>query len=555
MTHRRRPDWLPALAVLFVAALVLLQRDALRQWAYGITGEEDLLPQVRGLLQRASDLTRTPLALRPETPIAHAGVNPFGINTFLEQEVEPAKREQQLQLISAAGFRWIRQEFPWYDIEIHAKDDFEDRRFEPYRSAWDKYDNIVELAEQNNIQIVARLSAPPNWSRAAGDTEGPFAPPDDYNDFADYAYAVASRYAGRVDHFQIWNEPNIYPEWGDNPVNPEEYVDLLCRGYRAIKRANPDAVVLAGAIAPTASLTQRDMNDFVFLEQMYAAGFANCYDIMSVQGYGLWSGPTDTRLRPVVINYARNQFVRDIMVRHGEGHKAIWISEMNWNAVPPDSGIPPNFGQVTLDQQARFAPQAYQRAESEWPWVGVVFFWFFKRASDAEVNQPFYYFRMADPDFTLMPVYASMAEYANQPPVLYRGYHQEDHWALTYDDNWAIFPRADAALGQVAIGAPGATLTFMVDGGALYLVTPTPGTTVTLQLADQPPRTLALTTETTLLAQLPPGPTPVTLTVGAAPLTLDALIVRPPNTLAPLWPLAALILALLALYAIVRPRA
>jgi hypothetical protein len=37
--------------------------------------------------------------------------------------------------------------------------------------------------------------------------------------------------------------------------------------------------------------------------------------------------------------------------------------------------------------------------------------WFFKRATDAEKDQAMYYFRLADPDFTLMPVYEAMRVY------------------------------------------------------------------------------------------------------------------------------------------------
>ena len=33
---------------------------------------------------------------------------------------------------------------------------------------------------------------------------------------------------------------------------------------------------------------------------------------MSVQGYGLFSGPTDRRMRPVNINYGRNQFTNSV---------------------------------------------------------------------------------------------------------------------------------------------------------------------------------------------------------------------------------------------------
>ena len=43
--------------------------------------------------------------------------------------------------------------------------------------------------------------------------------------------------------------------------------------------------------------------------------------------------------------------------------------------------------------------------------LGTLNFWYFKRASDAEVDQSWYYFRMADYDFNLMPVYHSVKDY------------------------------------------------------------------------------------------------------------------------------------------------
>ena len=144
---------------------------------------------------------------------------------------------------------------------------------------------------------------------------------------------------------------------------------------------------------------------------MYDADAADCFDIMSVQGYGLWSGPTDHRQRPTHINYSRNVLVRDLMVQNGDAHKAIWISEMNWNPVPDEVLTAGYYGQVTLEQSARYAPLAYQRAQENWPWVGVINFWYFKRATDLEKNQEWYYFRMAEPDFTLLPVYHSMQDY------------------------------------------------------------------------------------------------------------------------------------------------
>ena len=112
------------------------------------TGEEAFFSQVKGLTDLAVDSVRPRLNTGDDIPVAPADVNPFGVNVFLEQEVDPAKRELAVQMAAEAGFHWLRQEFPWEDIEIHGKGDFEDRRHEPYRSAWDKYDQIVDLAEQ-----------------------------------------------------------------------------------------------------------------------------------------------------------------------------------------------------------------------------------------------------------------------------------------------------------------------------------------------------------------------------------------------------------------------
>jgi len=397
------------LSALLIAAIGLGLTRSFPPLAYSLTGEEQPLSQVRGLLDLAADAARPRPDLRPDVPVREANVNPYGINTFLQEEVEPAKREKQVQLIAAAGFHWLRQEFPWYDLEIHGKGDFEDRRNPAPVSAWAKYDNIVGLADKYGLEIIARLSSTPEWARTK--VTGSFAPPDNYSDFADYAAAVAQRYRGRVTHVQIWNEPNGNGEWGDQPVNPEVYTRLLCETYARLKAVDPDIVVLAAALTPTNELTGDNLNEFVYLQRMYDAGAGKCFDVMSAQGYGLWSGPTDHRLNPITVSYSRPLYLRDIMVRNGDAAKAIWISEMNWNTVPPDSGLPPNYGRVTLEQQARFAPMAYERAKKEWPWIGVIAFWYFKRADDSEKNQTWYYFRMAEPDFTLLPVYDSMKAY------------------------------------------------------------------------------------------------------------------------------------------------
>lgn len=405
--------------VLIIAALlivlVVLLVTAGRDWMFECTGEEQILSQVRGMMQLGSSYLRPQPKTSPNANIAYADVNPFGINTFLQDEVEVTKRERQVSMIADAGFHWIRQEFQWEDIEIHGKGDFSDRRnFPEGIDSWAKYDNIVDLAGQYGLEIIARLSNPPAWSRVNGDDDGAMAPPDDLADYEDFVSAVVDRYQGRITFFQVWNEPNIYPEWGNRNVDPEGYTELLCRAYDAIKTANPDAVVLSGALAPTLELSGRNMNDLVFLQRMYDAGAKDCFDILTMQGYGLWSGPTDKRQKPTSINYARNVLVRDLMVQNGDENKSIWISEMNWNPVPDEVMTQGIYGQVTPEQAARYAALAYERAEDDWPWIGVINYWFFKRATDLEKDQEWYYFRMVEPDFSLTSAYEAMKNHILQ---------------------------------------------------------------------------------------------------------------------------------------------
>jgi hypothetical protein len=122
-------------------------------------------------------------------------------------------------------------------------------------------------------------------------------------------------------------------------------------------------------------------------------------------------------MHPRVINFGRPQFVRDLMAANGDSHKPIWISEMAWNAVP-DAVADKRFGQVTLEQQARYTVRAYERIAAEWPWIGVANVWYFKRATDEWLTQgkPEAYFRLADPDFTTQPVYESLKQYLRREP-------------------------------------------------------------------------------------------------------------------------------------------
>lgn len=471
MTARQR-RWTLALVVLNVIVLValapafLVQREAIRQTLADWTGEEDFSYQLRALGFLALSLFQPPRNTADDAPMPYTDQPPFGVNTFFEQEVEESKIRTGMQLIHEAGFTFIRQEFPWEDLEQPKKGEFFDTKFN--HSTWDKYDRIVELASEYHLQIIARLDHPPEWTRADGHARGFFAPPDNYDDYGDFVAAVVSRYKGKIKFYQLWNEPNIYPEWGEQPVNAQDYTRLLKIGYTRAKQADPNAVIISAGLAQTLETGPRNVSDLIFLQQMYDAGAKNYFDILAVMNYGLFTGPGDTRADPSRTNFSRPILLREIMVKNGDANKPMWAMEIGWNALPLSFTDAP-FGRVTEQQQARYAAQAYDRAQNDMPWMGVMNYWFFKRAYDNERDQPFFYFRLFDPDFTPRPVYQALKDYTPTARWLGKGFHQESDWTLDYLGAWQGGSYGPGLTEQYNIGIKNDILRFAFHGSSVEL--------------------------------------------------------------------------------------
>lgn len=353
-------------------------------------------------------------ARRPETAdrvtVRPRVDNPLGVNTFLEQDVTLEARRRSIEMLREAGFGWIRQQFPWSSIEPVSKGQFVDRVIGV--DTWQVYDSIVDLAQANDIQVIARLDTSPPWARPGNDWM--FTPPDNLDDYGDFVELVARRYAGRIRYYQIWNEPNLSIEWGKRPVDPAAYARLLKVGYERIKRVDPDAVVLSASLSPTIEESDQALNELIYLQRMYDAGAAAAFDILSVQAYGLRNGPDDRRLDLGDVNFSRPMLVREVMVRNGDAAKAVWASEVGWNSQPESVPAPATFGRVSEELQARYTVRALERARTEWPWMGVMNIWFFRRPHQDEGDQPFFYFRLVDPDFTPRPVWWAVRDYAHQ---------------------------------------------------------------------------------------------------------------------------------------------
>lgn len=384
-------------------------------WLLGGSDPRDLPIELKhAWVAAASRLAAPSVYTADEVPVWPRVDNPLGVNTFLDLEPDPAVRRRSLELVRQAGIRWVRQELRWEEIEPLGPGQHVDPKFGT--STWEKYDQMVELAGELGLELILRLDTSPPWARDPRSPDGR-APPRDLVEWERFVGLVAERYRGRVRHYQVWNEPNLHIEWGGQPVDPAGYVRLLRAAHRALKGVDPGAVVLAAALAPTRDERPEALNELLYLQRMYEAGAAAFFDVLSANAYGLRSGPDDRRLDFDDVNFSRPVRLREVMVRNGDLAKPIWASEMGWNAAPPELPAPNDYGSVSPRLQARYTVRAFERARQEWPWMGVMAIWFLKRPDRAEQDQAWYYFRLLEPDFTPLPVYHAVRDYARE-----RGY-------------------------------------------------------------------------------------------------------------------------------------
>jgi hypothetical protein len=392
--------------------------------------------------------------------IPNTDVNPYGANFFLQWEAEPFKREKTVEMAAQAGIGWAKQQFPWEDIEPA-----------PGQYRWEKYDEIVDLYLRHGLQVIARLDRPPDWTRK--DNRYPQRPPDDFNDYGNFVEAFVGHFKGQVRYIQVWNEPNIFPEWGDQPVDPAAYAELLEVAYRRARNVDPDIYILSAPLAINVENfpARRNLSDLIYLEEMYQAGTADHFDILSANAFGMDRPPTDPP-NPSVLNFRRIELQRKIMEQHGDGEKPIWFNEYGWNAAP--ANFPPDkliWQRVTEEQQAAWTVEGIQWARENWPWAGVFNLWYFRQIGNIPPDRADYYFRLVDVDFTPRKGYYALQQATRDIHVAQPGHHQETAPSVVPDDNWR--PRIEPGAGaetDIVAEDEGAVLTFTFDGTGVELI-------------------------------------------------------------------------------------
>ena len=261
---------------------------------------------------------------RPITPHGSARLkpaSPFGMGLYLYRYSNTpsglVEMARAARLARDAGVKWSREEFAWGRIEPRKG-----------RYDWSFYDRLVAAARREGISVYGLLAYWSPWTR-------PYTK-EGIADYCRFAAAAATRYKNDIRHWEVWNEPNIFFWQGPRDL----YADLLRWAFAAIKKANPDALVLG---CSTAGIDTRFIRRMLELKAPF--------DILTIHPY---RRHLDDRAFGLELRSAKA-----LVRRIGGGPRDVWITEMGWATHVLHNGLMAGFSVTTQREQACLLARAY----------------------------------------------------------------------------------------------------------------------------------------------------------------------------------------------------
>ena len=372
--------------LLLIVSVGLLGLLALPAKASPSTGPLPGHPPPIGSLSFSHQITFTPVAtiygpivVKPVSmaspPIA---INPFDYGIEVNPHGDTVANIGHLQTL---GLRWVKFRMPWKEVEPS-----------PGGFSWGLWDNLINAYSANGIKILLSISAAPDWARPSDDDRSVEGLPQDPIKYAQFVATVAARYQGKVRAIEIWEGQNLWHHVGGaGRVDAVAYTHLLQLSYVAVKLANPEMMVVGGALTPASNVSGLAIDDLDYLNQLYARGVTGYFDALGAHPAGFncpaladWrtvDDPTAVNFRaPFENRHHRWCFLgtmegyREIVVAHGDFRTSIMVTQFGWGV----SDNPVSGYEYALDnthaEQAQWMVDAYQWGKPQ-GWVGPMFLW------------------------------------------------------------------------------------------------------------------------------------------------------------------------------------
>lgn len=408
--QRQRMEWHPELNTVLLGLLGNEYRDEYHQGNPAFDRQSPDTPP--------EGMTTQPVQTTPPQETTDAPEEfVYGYNATLYLDgAEWQDRERVLQIAKNSLVYWIRQQVVWKDIE--------DQSGAYY---WAELDDIVNDVHNAGMKLMLVVVQSPSWYTPTGSHGLPSR--EHFGDFARFMGAMAERYKGKVQAYEIWNEQNRACENGGNcqieggvggeVADAGFYVDMLAATYDSIKAADPNAIVVSGA--PTSTETNDPaiaISDSAFIKDMlqdpdfradvvgvHPGGHNNPPDTMWPDNPGPepWTNSREFYFRRV-------EDVRQAMIDAGRGDMKIWITEFGWATENTTPGY--EYGNdISLETQADWIVRAFNIGRYEYsPWVGGMFLWNlnFSIAWEGVHDNPLHEqasFSVLNPDWTPRPAW------------------------------------------------------------------------------------------------------------------------------------------------------
>lgn len=189
---------------------------------------------------------------------------------------------------------------------------------------WSGLDEVAALSESHDLAVVAVLQGTPRQMAACLAEpwwERRVCPPAEPERWAALAADIAARYEGRIDHFQIWNEPD--GQWAFRG-SAEDYGRMLAAAYPAIRERAPAATVVLGGLMEAGAEARAWLDRALAVDD---GAPAHSFDVAAIH----YRGPLEA-IAPTVRDWRDYLSARGLatplwVTEHGYPSDAAWQTE------------------------------------------------------------------------------------------------------------------------------------------------------------------------------------------------------------------------------------
>ncbi|NDJ85278.1 MAG: hypothetical protein GYB66_05295 [Chloroflexi bacterium] len=181
------------------------------------------------------------------------------------------------------NLNWVKLQVRWEFAEP-----------EPGVYDWDRlgYDLFFQKASEKNLKVLISVVSAPDWARQPGVNLEQHGPPANNQDLATFIGNMISRYPGQIHAVEVWNEMNLAREWtSTGGLSAADYVEMVSTVAGTIRFIDPNVIIVSGALAPTGVNNEIAIDDFIYTDQLIAAGLLDHVDCFGAHHNGYNIGP------------------------------------------------------------------------------------------------------------------------------------------------------------------------------------------------------------------------------------------------------------------------